>query len=171
MPYKVLTDLQQAPASPGAFLFQVQLWPHQSLTGTGFVWVMGLFFGLISLPLIALVGTVVMWGILPFAMGAVALLWLSLHRNWRDRDILETFSLTPDAAMLVRRDPDGTERAWKANPYWVRVERHEKVGQVEDYLTLTGGERVVELGAFLTPEERRALEGRLLVALSRAKAP
>lgn len=169
MPYVVTTDTIEAPVSPGASLYEVRLWPHQSLTGTGFVWVIGILFGLAMLPLLALLGTTALWGILPFAVGAVAALWWSIHRNWRDRDIVETFTLTAARAHLTRREPDGRELDWEANPFWVRVKRHEKVGRVEDYLTLQGGPREVEIGAFLTPPERRALEDRLVAALHRIR--
>ena len=168
MPYEVVTDRREAPASSGAFLYEIHLWPHQSLTGRGFVWVIGISFGMVCMPLVALLGTIVLWGILPFAMGAVALLWFGLQRSWRDRDILEAFTLTPDAATLERREPDGTVKDWRANPYWVRVKRHDKVGKIEDYLTLEGGPRPVEIGAFLTPGERRKLEDDLVRALHRA---
>ena len=158
-----------APASSGAVRFQVRLWPHQSLSGTGYVWVMGLMASFAMMPLVALVGTVALWGMIPFAMGAVAALAFSLRRSWRDRDIVETFTLTRGRAALVRVEPDGRRLEWEANPHWVRVVRHPKVGRVEDYLTLRGGPREVEIGAFLTPPERRALEGRLAAALSRAR--
>ncbi len=169
MPYEVITDRQEAPATSGALLYHVRLWPHQSLTGPGFVWMIALSYGMLSIPLIGLIGTAALWGVLPFAIGALALLWLSMKRSWRDRDIEETFTLTPEAATLTRRDPDGSKRDWSANPYWVRITRHEKVGAVKDYLTLEGGPRDVEIGAFLTPSERRELEGALLVALGRLK--
>ncbi|MCK0166300.1 DUF2244 domain-containing protein [Jannaschia sp. S6380] len=165
MPFRVLTDHQGAPASSGAFAFAVELWPHQSLTGTGFVWVIGATFAMLCIPLVGLLGTAVLWGVLPFAMGALALLWLAVQRNWRDRDIVETFTLKDDVARLVREEAPGLRREWQANPYWVRIKRHDKVGQVEDYLTLQGGPREVEIGAFLTPAERRDLEDRLRRAL------
>ena len=167
MPYKVTID-EEAPASPGAFLYQVELWPHQSLTGTGFVWIIGGTFVMAMLPLFALLGTVVLWGILPFAMISVAALWWSLNRSWRDRDILETFTLTPEAATLTRKQPDGTVLDWQANPYWVRVRRQDRVNRIADYLTLEGGPRKVEIGSFLTPEERRRLETELVRNLARA---
>ncbi len=170
MPFRVTRDIEEAPAQSGAFAFEVELWPHQSLTGTGFVWVIGIAFGLACIPLVGLLGTVVFMAILPFAMISVGGLWWSLQRNWRDRDIHETFAMTRDRARLVRIDPDGRRRDWEANPYWLRVERHEKVGQVEHYLTLGGGPREVEIGAFLTPAERRDLERRLLTALGRVKS-
>ncbi|WP_179379497.1 DUF2244 domain-containing protein [Jannaschia marina] len=161
MPFRVVIDNEEAPATPGAFLYQVELWPHQSLTGTAFVWVIAGTFLMAMLPLIALLGTSALWGILPFAMVSVAALWWSLNRSWRDRDILETLSMTPETVTLTRQQPDGTVLDWAANPYWVRVRRHDKVDRIVDYLTLEGGPRRVEIGAFLTPEERRDLQDQL----------
>ncbi|WP_371153293.1 DUF2244 domain-containing protein [Jannaschia sp. 2305UL9-9] len=151
-------------------VLSLELWPHQSLTPGGFVVMIGGTFAMLMIPLVGLIGTAALWGVLPFMMGALALLWYGLKRSWRDRDILETFEMTDDAATLTRRDPDGTTRDWTTNPYWMRVERHEKVGMIEDYLTLEGGPRQVEIGAFLTPEERRELERQLLRALGTVKA-
>lgn len=169
MPYQVIIDRQEAPASSGAFLYQVELWPHQSLTGTGFVWIIAGTFVMAMLPLFALLGTIVLWGILPFAMISVGALWWSLNRSWRDRDILEVFTVSADRATLQRKQPDGTILDWQANPYWVRVTRHDRVNRIVDYLTLDGGPRKVEIGAFLTPAERRELLGRLEGALHRVR--
>ena len=171
MPYEVVHRNLEAPASSGAFVLAVRLWPHSSLSPRGFVWAIGLAYGLLSIPLLALLGTAALWGILPFALAAVALLWLALKRSWRDRTILETFELTHDAARLTRRDPDGRARDWEANPYWVRVEMHAKAGPVVDYLTLEGGPRSVEIGAFLTPAERRDLRELLRLGLGAARHP
>jgi uncharacterized membrane protein len=169
MPYKVTIDRQEAPATSGASVYQVELWPHQSLTGRGFVWIIGATFAMAMLPLLALVGTVVLWGILPFAMISVAALWWSLNRSWRDRDILETFTVSPDIARLTRQQPDGTLLDWEANPYWVRVRRQDRVNRIVDYLTLEGGPRDVEIGSFLTPAERRELLSNLEGALHRVR--
>ncbi|MEM9796662.1 MAG: DUF2244 domain-containing protein [Pseudomonadota bacterium] len=169
MPFRILTDLtEEAPAQSGAFdsvLLDLELWPHQSLTGNGFVVMIGVTFAMLCVPLVGLIGTAVLWGVLPFMLAALALLWFGLKRSWRDRDILERLTVTADAARLERRDPDGSTRDWEANPYWVRVEIHPKVGVIEDYLTLEGGPRSVEIGAFLTPEERRDLRLKLQTAL------
>ncbi|TFL18169.1 DUF2244 domain-containing protein [Jannaschia formosa] len=172
MPIRVITDLTEAPASPGASespLLAIELWPHQSLTPQGFVVMIGATFAMLMVPLIGLIGTAVLWGVLPFMMLVLGALWYGLKRSWRDRDILERFELSAQCARLTRRDPDGSTRDWEANTLWLRVERHDRVGTVEDYLTLLGGSRPVEIGAFLTPEERRGLERRLLNALGVVK--
>jgi uncharacterized membrane protein len=78
-------------------------------------------------------------------------------------------TLRPEQVELVRTNPRGAEQRWEANPYWVRVEMHRKDGPVENYLTLSGSDRTVEIGAFLSPEERAALYGELQGAFARAR--
>ena len=169
MPYRVVTDRVEAPASPGAFRYELELWPHQSLTGSGFALVIAGTYAMLCVPLFGLLGTAVLWGVLPFALVALGGLTFAMRRSWRDRDVVETFRLTADEAHLTRRQPDGSALDWHANVHWVRVERHEKVGRIEDYLTLLGGPRIVEIGAFLMPEERRDLERLLDLALGRLR--
>lgn len=136
---------------------QITLWPHRSLPPEGFAIVISLAFALALLPLLAVLGTPVLWGLLPFAMGALALLWAGLRRSYRDAELSEVLTLSPDRIELVRTNVRGPEQRWEANPYWVRLKLHPQNGPVQNYLTLHGGERDVELGAFLSPEERAGL--------------
>lgn len=147
------------------------LWPHRSLTRRGFVWFVGLTAALISLPLFAALGTVVLWGLLPFLAAAVAGIWWALRRSSLDGRLTEELTLTRGRAELVRREPSGRVRRWSAEPHWVRVEMHEDGGPVEHYLTLRGGGREVEIGAFLSPEERLALKSELIDAFGALRAP
>lgn len=132
------------------------LWPHCSLAPVGFVWFIGLTAALMALPVLATIGTAVLWGVLPFVLTAIAAIWFALRTSWRKGEISETLTLTPDRAELIRADRTGTRR-WVANPYWVRVNLHETGGPVPNYLTLTGGDREVEIGAFLAEDERLRL--------------
>lgn len=159
-----------APASVGAPSFDrhsymdggvpfatARLWPNRSMSLPGFAALIGFTFCMILIPAIPLIGTPVFWGLLPFLMGTVALLYCLVMRNYRDGDLVEELTLWSDRMALVRRDPKGAAQLWEANPHWVRLFLHGDKGPVRSYLTLRGGDREVELGAFLSPEEREAL--------------
>jgi len=144
--------------------------PHRSLPRTGFVWFIGITAGLLSLPLIALLGSVLMWALLPFMLAAIAAVWWAIERSYRSGTSFEVLRLTRDRIGLTRHDPGQPDRHWQANPYWIRAEI--RPGPVERYLVLTGDHktgREIELGAFLTPEERSALQTELNRELARLR--
>ncbi len=145
---------------------RLHLWPHRSLPRQGFVLFIGATAALIALPLLVVVGSPVLWGLLPFFCLALAGIWIALTRSYRDREILEELRLSGSRMVLTRHGPRGARQEWEANPHWVRVERHDKGGPVPHYLTLSGGPRRVEIGAFLSEEERLRLEPELRQALS-----
>lgn len=155
-----------APEESGAFSCRLTLWPHRSLSSRGFAWVIGLTATGLALPLLALVGTSVLWGLLPFAGLAVWGLWRAIQRSYDTPQ--EVMLLSRDRLELTRRDPRRPDRNWQTNPYWVRVSLR-RDGPVEDYLVLTDGRREVELGAFLAPEERVALRDDLDRRLTRLR--
>jgi uncharacterized membrane protein len=161
MPYEWL------PPEDGAD--RLHAWPHRSLTQRGFVWFLGLTAALIALPLLAILGNPVVWALLPFLLATLAAIWVALRKNGRDRDILEELHLAPDRVSLVRHGPKGARRDWQANPHWLRVTLHETGGPVPNYLTLKGEAREVELGAFLSEDERVTLYRELLSRASRLR--
>jgi uncharacterized membrane protein len=163
MPYEWL------PSDPDEH--RLELWPHRSLTQRGFVWFVGATAALIGLPLAGLLGTPVLWALLPFLLAAIAGIWFALRKNGRDRDIVEELHLTRDRITLVRHGPKGKRQDWTANPYWVRVTLHETGGPVPNYLTLKGDGREVELGAFLAEEERLTLKEDLSDRMDRIGLP
>jgi len=145
---------------------RLHLWPYRSLPRRGMVWFIGITAALIALPLPVLIGSPILWGLLPFLLAAIAGIWGALERSYRDGEILEDLTLTPDRITLTRHGPRRARQDWEANPYWVKPELHPTGGPVKHYLTLTGGPRVVELGAFLTEDERKALHDELRTRLS-----
>jgi len=168
-----LDTLEGAPDQSGALFreghglprLRLTLTPHKSLTPEGFVWFIGLTAALISVPLLSILGTAVFWALLPFLVAAVWGVWAALKRSWRDRDIREEVLVWDDLIRLERHEPRNKTRDWEANPHWVRVALHPRGGPVPQYLTLQGGNREVELGAFLTPPERVGLKDTLERAL------
>ncbi len=176
MPHEWQKSRQEAPEISGASSFAqgapplavLHLWPYRSLPRRGFVIFIGITCALVLMPLLAVLGSPVLWGVLPFVLGAIALTWNLLERSYRDGSVLEELRIWPDRIELTRHEPRGPARHWVANPYWVRVEIHPGGGPVENYLTLRGGDREVEIGAFLTPQERAALHHELQQSLVRA---
>ncbi|MGR3572587.1 DUF2244 domain-containing protein [Brevirhabdus sp.] len=157
-----------APGAPSpSAVYCVVLWPNRSLTRRGFAGFLAATSVMIALPLFSVLGTNVLWALLPFLMLAVAGVWYAIERNYDDGRLTETLSLSRDAITLVRHNPRGKVQEWSANPYWTKLRLHEKQGPVLNYLTLEGHGRTVELGAFLSPEERSALHEELSRQLAR----
>jgi len=147
--------------------YAVEIWPNQSLSRNGLhivLWITGI--GL-AVPLVAMTGTPVFWGLLPFAIATFAAIRHAFRRNRRNLRLTETFSVWRDEVRVERREPDGRRLRWQAEPVRARV-RLQAGARIEDYLTLTGGGREIELGAFLAPEERVALANEIEAALIRA---
>jgi len=142
---------------PSGDTHRLHLWPYRSLPRRGMVWFLGGTAVCIVLPLLGLIGSPVLWGLLPFLLATLAAIWWALERSFRDAEIIEDLTITPSLVTLVRHGPRGKRQDWQANPHWVRLALHATGGPVPQYLTLKGTGREVELGAFLTEAERRRL--------------
>ncbi|WP_425098937.1 DUF2244 domain-containing protein [Tropicibacter sp. S64] len=150
---------------------ELRAWPHNSLSPEGFSAMILSFFLFASIPLYGLLGTVLLWGLLPFMLAATAALYYALRRNAKDRDILEVLTITQDSTRLTRTNPKGDLQEWQCNSYWVEPKMHPTGGPVPNYVTLKGGGREVEVGAFLSEDERKALYGELHDMLRRIARP
>lgn len=173
MPLEWITRTEQAPEQSGACfpVAELHLWPHRSLTAKGFVWFIGITATALSLPLFAVLGTAVLWGLLPFMLLVLGGVWYGIRRNQRDLSLHEVLVLAEDRIALTRHNPRRDNQHWEANPYWVELRLHPKQGPVENYLTLRGSDREVELGAFLSPEERLDLHADLQDRLNQLRRP
>ncbi|SLN39293.1 hypothetical protein ROJ8625_01837 [Roseivivax jejudonensis] len=150
MPYRWTDDRPDRAA-------ELTLWPHNSLPPAGFAAFILATFTMATLPLYGLLGTTLLWGLLPFMLIALGGIYYALTRNRDDRRILEVLTLNRDRMHLVRHNPRGTAQEWEGNPYWTQVTLHPKGGPVPNYVTLSGAGREVEIGAFLSEDERKAL--------------
>mgnify|MGYP001044761974 CR=1 FL=1 len=148
-------------------LWEITLWPHRSLGRTGFRNTMILVaFGLL-LPTLPLFFTTAGWTMVPFIGGAFLMMWLAFKLNYRHGRITEHLSLWSDIIAVERHELDGEIKRWKANPYWLRIKLIKEGGPVDNYLTLIGNDREIELGAFLSPEERLALKDEIESRINR----
>lgn len=172
------TDKHQAEAHASAFfsatdrsdptLFDHTARPIKSLPNTGFAWVIGISAVTFTLPLLVLLGTKALWILLPHLLLALGLLWYFIRRNDRDREIYEHIRIWPDLIVVHRHNPRRPDQYWQANPYWVRLKLQDN-RIATNYLTMTGGEREIELAAFLSPEERVRLKRAIEDALNNLK--
>ena len=140
------------------------LWPHQSMTQAGFVWFISITAVMLLLPLLAVLGSPVVWVLMIFFGAALAGVWRAVMVNKAHRTMHEALTVTPEKVRLEHVPHKGEPKDWEANPFWVTVNLR-RDGPVENYLTLQGNGREVEIGAFLTPEERAALYDELRGAL------
>jgi len=174
----------EAPAQTGAFslsddggpdggapVARVILRPSRSLSLVGFAWLMLITWAFLLLPLIPLLGSGALWVMLPFLLAVLVALWLSFRRSYRDGELYEELTLWPDLIRVHRHNPRANAQSWQASPYWTRLRLLPEGGPVENYITLKGQGREIELGAFLSPDERVELYDRLESALARARAP
>ena len=169
MPYQWTTP-ESAAGDPPPPLAALRLWPHRSMSRPGFARFFLATAALASLPLLTVLGSPVLWGLLPFCLLTMGALWWAIQWTYRTGEIEEELRLWPDRVLLTRHERRRPPRSWEANPHWVRAAIHETGGPVPNYLTLTGSGRTVEIGAFLSEEERLTLWEELPRALGRLRA-
>ncbi len=153
---------------PDPPVWQITIWPNRSLGSTGVTWLFAIATLGLTMPLLPVLGTRIAWVLLPFLIMPLVLLYCFLRLSYRDGRLSETLRLWPDLITVTRRNPNGSEQFWNAHPFWVKLKIHPD-GRPENYLTLKGNGREIELGAFLSPEERVCLHHTIETAINRLK--
>lgn len=106
------------------------------------------------------------WPVMGFMGLDVLAVYIAFKINYRRARLFETVQLTNDTLTVRRVSPNGEEREWQFMPSWVRV-RMDNPPTRESPLTLSSHGKVLEIGAFLTPEERLEVAEALREALMR----
>lgn len=166
MPYRWTHADATGPDAPVA---RLTLWPHQSMTARGFVTFIGVTAAMLTVPLVAVLGSPIVWVLLAFFLATLGGVWWAIMANRAQQSLHEELAIWPDRLRLEHVEPKRRPLEWEANPHWVKVTLRDKGGPVEKYLTLKGSDREVELGAFLSPEEREALHDELTRLLARLR--
>lgn len=139
------------------------------MTRKGFVFFMSASLLLWTVPLLSVVGTAALWWMLPFVLLTIALLWLLIQRNYRDAELSERLIIDGTECHLHRDNPRGPDQEWHCNTYWVSVHMRENNRLIPHYVTLSGNGREVEIGAFLSEDERLSLFDELVTRITAAK--
>jgi len=150
-------------------IFAAYITPNRSLSRRGLARLMLAIWAFVTVPLLALLGTAAFCVILGFLSFAMAALWYFIERNNRDGTLFEELLLWPDRIAVTRFNPRAESQSWHAHPHWTTLNIKAEGGPVENYLTLKGNQRTIELGTFLSPQERRVLYDQLGEKLAQIK--
>jgi uncharacterized membrane protein len=146
-------------------LFEALLYPHRSLGRRGYAILIAgtavvvLLYGLVFL----IIGA---WPIFGFLGGEWLLFWFLFRKNHRGDDRAERIRLYADHLQFERFDRKGSHTIERLQPYWLRVIL-ERAGEPDNALFLRSHGRSIEIGAFLSPQERRDLAAELNAVLQR----
>lgn len=148
--------------------FDAVLYPSRSLPPVGFAVLMTLVV-LVS----ALVGAgfvmVGAWPVTGFLGLDVLLLYLAFRWNYRESRRVELIRLDQEGLTVRKVEPDGRAREWRFEPYWVRV-AFERPGDGRSRLYLTSHGQWLQIGGFLSAEERVDVANALRAALHAQRA-
>ena len=155
------TNNEKKHYSGAPLLLNMTLWPNRSLNKKTFIVLMFVTFGAMMIPIIPFLGTKTVLVVLPFSIITILLLFFSFMLNYQDGKLYESIKIWPGLIEVKRYERDGTSKEWRANPYWTKVNLYEENEKIQNYLTLSGSGREVEVGAFLAPTERLEIKKKI----------
>ena len=148
-------------ASPPRLYFDAVLTPHRALDLRGFLLVMAALGGLCFLSgvIFALHG----------AWPVVALVYWAFKLNYAGALRGEALRLSDTALEIANISPAGAASVWRFEPTWVRIDVDEGLHN-QARLTVWSKGQGLEIGAFLSPNERRSLADALRTALAERRS-
>ena len=134
-------------------LLSLTIWPHRSCDRKTFLLILFIISFILIIPSFLFLSLSFAISILPFSLLSIFLFFFVGNKNFNDALLIEKLKIYPKKIILERKEPNNEIKKWHSNPYWTKVNIYNN-GPVESYLTLKGNGKEVELGSFLTPEER-----------------
>jgi len=148
--------------------FNAVLQPHASLTPRNFFLLMA-FIGVISFCAGVAFVIAGAWPVFGFFGIDMVLVYLAFKMNYRDAQRYETVQLTDTTLTVERVAPSGRRERWRFQPYWLQVEIEDNPAP-DSALILRSHGRSVEIGSFLTTDEKVDLANALRNELSKLRA-
>jgi len=147
--------------------FNATLRPNNSLSPIAFLIFMSLF-GLISFIAGIIFIIVGAWPVFGFLGLDVFLMYLALKRNFKDSLKTERLWITKNTLHIEKVFKNKRVQKFEFQTYWLRVELHERPGRHRS-LTLTSHGKSIEIGKFLSPEEKLQFSNLLRTELHRVR--
>jgi len=149
--------------------FSAILIPHRSLGRHGFFILMGLICG-ISFIAGVVFFKIGAWPVVGFFGLDVLLIYGAFKLNYRDARQREIIEINGEELRVTKLNLQGRAKSWQFNRYWVRVQHY--VDPEEEYenqpLIITSHGRALEIGSFLSRNEKIVFSNRLRDALKSA---
>ena len=151
----------------GDTLLNLNLWPNRSLSRKDFS--ITIFYTAVgmTIPIVPFLGNITFFAILPFSITTLLLLVFLVNMNYKSAELREKIIIQSNLITVKRFEPNGTVKTWKANPYWTKINLYKQSEKVENYLTLSGQGREIEIGSFLAPSERLELKQKIEIVISK----
>jgi uncharacterized membrane protein len=122
------------------------------------------------LPIIPFIGSPIGTTLTIFSGLTFYLFLIMLQRNFQQGNTFEEIFISKSKIVVVHQEKNKKQKTWEGNPYWTRVTLDINNPKLKNYLTLAGKGRHIELGAFLSPDERIQLRDKIQNALAKAKS-
>ena len=149
---------------------RMRLAPNRSLDSNGTKIVFLLIACGFLLPIIPFIGSPIGTTLTIFSGLTFYLFLIMLQRNFQQGNTFEEIFISKSKIVVVHQEKNKKQKTWEGNPYWTRVTLDINNPKLKNYLTLAGKGRHIELGAFLSPDERIHLRDKIQNALAKAKS-
>ena len=151
-------------------LLRMRLVPNRSLGSYGTKIVFFVITCGFLLPIIPFIGSPIGTTLTIFSGLTFYLFLIMLQRNFQEGNTFEEISISKRKIIVVHQEQNKEQIIWEGNPYWTRVTLDINNPKLKNYLTLVGKGRHIELGAFLSPDERIELKDKIQNALAKANS-
>ena len=157
-------DTNEAP------FINIRLVPNRSLNSNGTKVVFAVIaFGFL-LPIIPFIGSPVGTTLTIFSGLTFYLFLTLLQKNFQQGSTFEEILISRRKIKVVHQEKNKDRLTWECNPYWTKVHLDTNNPRLKNYLTLAGKGKRIELGAFLSPDERLELRDKIQNALAKANS-
>ena len=143
--------------------------PNRSLSSEGTLVVFVILAIGLAIPIIPFIGSEVGITLTLFSGVTFYLFLVFLGKSFQSGQLYEEIKISSGKIEITHKEKNKKKLTWEGNPFWAKVVMEEKENKVENYLTIQEKGRHIELGAFLSPNERINLKNEIQNALAKAK--
>ena len=149
---------------------RMRLVPNRSLDSYGTKLVFLVIACGFLLPIIPFIGSPIGVTLTIFSGLTFYLFLTLLQKNFQQGSTFEEILISKRKIKVVHQEKNKEQLTWECNPYWTKVHLDINNPRLKNYLTLAGKGKRIELGAFLSPDERLELRDKIQNALAKANS-